>query len=204
MKYSKEGQDQFALLCNKNAGGFFLDLGSAHPWDGNNTVRLEEMGWQGVRFDINPHVERIPSVRTSPVVIGDISRRCICDLHPKLLGRKHVDYISFDVDDGTLGTIENFPWAWMRFTCMTFEHDKRSREYSPKQAAMDQALHGLGYLCLARDVCYEDGGNKHVFEDWWVDPKKVPEEFIYPLPDRQTWKAVLEMMKYRKQPNLSS
>lgn len=189
MKYSKEGQDQFALLCAENAGGFFLDLGAAHPWDGNNTVRLEEMGWTGWRFDINPHVANIHTTRKSPLIIADITT------FPWHKPAPYVDYISFDVDEGTVGAIDNFPWDDVRFGCMTFEHDKRSRPECLRQQAMDCALANRGYLCVARDVCYEDGG-LHIFEDWWVDPGRTP--FTSPVPTGLPWWKVIDTLTARK------
>ena len=35
--------------------GFFIDVGSYHPLDGNNTQLLYKKGWQGINFDINSY-----------------------------------------------------------------------------------------------------------------------------------------------------
>ena len=35
--------------------GFFIDVGSYHPLDGNNTQLLYKKGWQGINFDINDY-----------------------------------------------------------------------------------------------------------------------------------------------------
>lgn len=196
MKYSKEGQDQFALICNPQRGPkFYLDLGSAHPEDGNNTVRLEELGWDGLRFDINPHVVNIPSKRSSHTIIGDVTRPgFLADRLAAFGTHKHINYISFDVDDGTLGAIAEFPWETYRFTCMTFEHDSYGRE-SEKDMAMFDILHPLGYSAIP-DVCYEDEhGHLHIFEDWYYDPHKVPEMLLPKLHRIEaglSWKEVIK------------
>ena len=36
--------------------GFFIDVGSYHPLDGNNTQLLYKKGWQGINFDINDYL----------------------------------------------------------------------------------------------------------------------------------------------------
>ena len=47
---SKESQDLFAyyLIGEK---GTFLDLGSHHPTDNNNSIALEKLGWNGLCVD---------------------------------------------------------------------------------------------------------------------------------------------------------
>lgn len=194
MKYSKEGQDQFALLCSPQKGPkFYLDLGSAHPDDGNNTVRLEEQGWDGLRFDINPHVLGIKSKRTSHTIIGDVSAPGFLAQRLKAFGVPElIHYISFDVDDGTLGAVEHFPWDNHAFACMTFEHDSRSTNFARKQA-MFRALESYNYGII-QDVCYEDKG-LHVFEDWYFHRHMVPPLLLpklFSCPSNAYWKDVLE------------
>ena len=54
MKYfSKEGQDRFAHILIGNKGKF-LDLGCNHPYAGNNTAALEQLGWSGIVVDYQP------------------------------------------------------------------------------------------------------------------------------------------------------
>lgn len=193
MKYSKEGQDIFAMLCFPEPG-YFLDLGTAHPTDGNNTIRLEEAGWRGLRFDINPAVAGIPATRKSPLVIGDISEPGFILKHTN--GIRFFDYISFDVDGATVEAVKNFPWRDIRFGCMTFEHDKRDREVCLAQEVMDRHLRQRDYVCLARDVQYEDNG-LHIFEDWWIDPERVSSQVgrhIGHFDRPQSWLSVLSLL----------
>lgn len=197
-KYSKEGQDQFALLCNPQRGPkFYLDLGSAHPEDGNNTVRLEEQGWDGLRFDINPHVKHIPTKRTSHQIIGDISQPgVLADCLKRFGCPKLINYISFDVDEGTVGAALAFPWVERRFTCMTFEHDKRNRDLCEAQFIIRDVSMKFGYSIIT-DVCYEDNG-LHIFEDWLIDRETIPMELL-PKLDRMEaglpWHEVIKRLQ---------
>lgn len=197
MKYSKEGQDQFALLCNPQKDcKFYLDLGSAHPEDGNNTVRLEEQGWDGLRFDINPHVKNIPTKRTSHLIIGDVGEPGFVLDRLKAFGsHRLINYISFDVDGGTLEALKNFPWSLYRFACMTFEHDSHGRPSVAKSEMMAR-MNSYGYSLIAEDVCFEDKG-LHVFEDWYIDASEVPaaiSEWGGLISPGQSWKAVLSIL----------
>lgn len=55
---SKEGQDLWALeLLKFKRGGFFLDSGAGDPFDGSNTVRMEqEYSWKGILVEPVRHV----------------------------------------------------------------------------------------------------------------------------------------------------
>lgn len=54
-KYSQWGED---LIINKffqnKKKGFYLDIGSYHPYTFNNTLLLHKKGWNGINIDINP------------------------------------------------------------------------------------------------------------------------------------------------------
>jgi FkbM family methyltransferase len=53
--YSQWGED---LIINKffqdKNKGFYLDVGSYHPYAFNNTLLLHRKGWRGINIDINP------------------------------------------------------------------------------------------------------------------------------------------------------
>ena len=54
-KYSQWGED---LIINKffqnKKKGFYLDIGSYHPYAFSNTLLLHRKGWNGINIDINP------------------------------------------------------------------------------------------------------------------------------------------------------
>ena len=48
------GEDLFIKeYFKKNKKGFYVDVGSYHPLDGNNTQLLYKKGWDGINIDIN-------------------------------------------------------------------------------------------------------------------------------------------------------
>ena len=54
--YSLFQEDLFIKeYFKKKKKGFFIDVGSYHPLDGNNTHLLYKKGWQGINFDINSY-----------------------------------------------------------------------------------------------------------------------------------------------------
>ena len=54
--YSLFQEDLFIKeYFKKKTKGFFIDVGSYHPLDGNNTHLLYKNGWQGINFDINSY-----------------------------------------------------------------------------------------------------------------------------------------------------
>jgi len=54
--YSLFQEDLFIKeYFKKKTKGFFIDVGSYHPLDGNNTHLLYKKGWQGINFDINSY-----------------------------------------------------------------------------------------------------------------------------------------------------
>jgi hypothetical protein len=78
------------------------------------------------------------------------------------------DYLSLDVDDATLATLQNIPLDRMRFKVITIEHDAYRVGPAPREA-MREILTAAGYTLAVADV--RCGGGE--FEDWWIDAKKV-------------------------------
>ena len=107
--YSKERQDVFAYYLFKNSKKpkIFLDVGCYHPFDGNNTIALEQNGWTGSLFDIkHKWVTMCRDYRSSDVYLVDSSAPEFIEIITKKYQNKNIDYISLDVDEGTLETLE--------------------------------------------------------------------------------------------------
>ena len=52
--YSLFKEDLFIQKYFKDKNkGFYIDVGSYHPLEGNNTQILYKKGWSGMNFDIN-------------------------------------------------------------------------------------------------------------------------------------------------------
>jgi len=145
--------------------GTFLDIGCGDPIDGNNSYELERSGWRGLLVDISADMR---GARTSPFVCIDAS---LIDW-PEIL-RQHalpsvIDYLSFDVDGGSVPAFHNLPLGQVRFRYLTVEHDSYRFGDGPR-SLMRATLSGLGYELLCPDVTL----NGCAYEDWWVDPQRV-------------------------------
>lgn len=192
---SKEGQDDLALgLCGMS--GFFLDLGMGHPLKGNNTIRLEQAGWTGMCFDIEKgSCDLCNQVRTTPAFCHDVARESI----RKFLDNNHapqvIDFISFDVDGGTLGAIELFPFEHYEFKVMCFEHDSYGLSPSLAKDAMIKRLAPFPkYEIFAEDVTFEDdSGNLHAWEDWWINTNYHEALMLLEYKNVPWWKIIEDM-----------
>jgi len=172
--YSKEKQDLFAYYLMGKAGTF-LDLGCWHPDNANNTMLLEEMGWNGLMFDSNMSaIHKCIEKRSSKAFCLDVSSEVFELVLEKYWPNQHFDYISLDVDKASLPALENLLRNDYTFKCMTFEHDfymlgdelrKPSREL----------LKSCGYNLLFADVKLRDGS---IWEDWWVDSKQFSKDIM--------------------------
>jgi hypothetical protein len=173
--FSKERQDVFAYYLFKNSKKpkIFLDVGCYHPFDGNNTIALEQNGWTGSLFDIkHKWVTMCRDHRGSDVYLIDSSTPEFIEIITKKYQNKNIDYISLDVDEGTLETLENIVKNNIRFKSMTLEHDA----YKGDMAIRDQSrilLKENGYFLLFKNVQTDltDLDGWQPWEDWWVDLK---------------------------------
>lgn len=175
--WSQCGQDVFVHnLLVKGMGiekGSFIDVGCSQPFIDNNTYHLEELGWRGLLVDIYDvdadQNHRIRSVRSSPFVCSDATK---IDWNTVLHENKvpeQVDYISYDIDGGTIEGVKIFPWDKYVAKVITIEHDLYQAGEEPKKL-IEQTLGKAGYLLLCENVMHN--GNK--FEDWFINPSLVP------------------------------
>ena len=166
--YSQAGQDLAAAeVCNKT-GGFFLDLGCNDPIFHNNTYLLEkELGWTGILVDIQkPLVEKCREVRTerNSYVCCNLITTKITDILDNIGCPKHIDYISFDVDDATTSVLGGFDFDKYSFSFLTFEHDLYRIGPDLKVLA-NKLLLNKGYKLYRENVC---ASPTEIFEDWYI------------------------------------
>lgn len=157
--HSQVGQDQW-VYDRLGASGFFVDIGSGHPFTNNNTYALEQVGWEGVLVDRDDYVRKLSIARNVPFIHDDATTvNWGIHSHPK-----GADYLSLDVDENTVKALERF-LQFSRFRMATIEHDSYRFGPGPRDA-MRNLLSALGYKLERADV--EDQGLP--FEDWWVAP----------------------------------
>ncbi len=172
--YSQVGQDEWVIsLFGEGYKGFFLDLGCQMPKRINNTLLLEEKGWDGVSYDIVDY-SKDWEIRKTRFVCANVFT---CDFAEQNLP-KVIDYLSLDIS----------PYAGCRFHALkrlfnlgyefktiTIEHNYymnnvpdqyEDHDISERQPQRRLLLEN-GYLIVRADV----GDYNLPFEDWWVNTK---------------------------------
>ena len=170
--YSQVGQDLFVLsLFPKGYEGIFLDFGCQEPKKINNTLLLEEHGWDGLSYDIVDYSEQWKT-RKSLFICTDVLTDDLDEL--KMLG--FFDYISLDISPyggARFELLKKIIDMGIDFKVLTIEHDayvegNDELERKPQR----ELLNSLGYVMTHGDVSC--GGNP--FEDWWINPKYISYE----------------------------
>jgi hypothetical protein len=164
---SQAKQDVFVHTLVPSTTGRFIDIGSHDPIRISNTYALEQLGWTGYLFDIDSKWT-VPTnlKRTSPFICTDVSTFdwnsfLTCE---NLVGA-YIDYLSFDVDEASLATLERFPFDKITFGVCTVEHDSYRFGVSCAER-MRTLLLSHGYQIVCKNV-KNDG---YPYEDWYVHP----------------------------------
>jgi hypothetical protein len=169
--FSQAGQDKFpqAMLHNVTRPKTYLDIGSSHPTQLNNSYALERAGWTGLSIDLQDFSNEFRATRTNPFLCADVTTIQWESVIAQHFPSRVIDYISFDVDDATGPAFARFPFGSVRFYTMTFEHDGY-RVGPHLRDTIRQSLASMGYTLICGDVIAEGYG---AFEDWWVDMSQV-------------------------------
>jgi len=171
---SQASQDQFVyqvlLRNNPTYKGFFLDIGSNHPININNTYNLEtHHGWSGLLFDYSDmYAATTKEIRKNPFLQADVTSINWSELIEKYNIPSVIDYVSFDVDDASLKALNIFPFDKLKIKVITMEHDFYCRGESVRDE-MRRILTSHGYQIICKDV--KNIGNE--YEDWWYHPDFV-------------------------------
>ena len=186
--WAKEYQDRFV---HKLIGGrgTYLELGSHHPFDGNNTAALEWLGWKGISIDFQDRWINLfnNSSRRNPCIKVDATTQNFVDImrktikHFNALSDKHFNYISLDIDSAAIPCLKLLISNGYTFDVMTFEHDiyKKDAETKYRKEESIKILKAAGYKMLFENVLtkgtekYDVEGNNiwEPWEDWWVSEK---------------------------------
>lgn len=168
------GQESFVLSTLKEKrNGYYVELGSGDPSDGNNTKLLEsDFGWKGVALEINSSlVEAYSQTRSNPCIEADALTFDYVKYFKDNAFPRVIDYLQIDIDGHETGhcllALLALPMLKYRFRVITIEHDlcvDFRRE--GMRNAQREILDNLGYRLIAQLDS----------EDWWVDVNLVPLE----------------------------
>jgi hypothetical protein len=183
--YSQASQDRFVHLIlyellNKRDEGYYLEIGSGDPFEGNNTCLFEKnFGWKGISIDIDEtHKWRWHSSRQNLLLITDAMQadyRSILKSFPEV-----IDYLSLDIDGSYDTVLQRVIFNDHIFKIITIEHDsyRLGNEYKERERKL---LISGGYHLLCSDVTLFHNGRDCNFEDWWIHPSAFPEELFSKL-----------------------
>ena len=173
--FSQAGQDLFVLeMLHNKKYGFYIEIGGADPFESNNTFLLEkDFSWKGISIEFDKSLAaRYSSMRNNPCFCHDATTYDYGGVAKLLNFPTQIDYLSVDIDpaENTYLALNKCPFDKYRFSVVTFEHDAYSS--GTKFMELSRAfLVANGYQLVAKNVkCFGRD-----FEDWWIDPKVVPE-----------------------------
>lgn len=97
---------------------------------------------------------------------------------------KNIDYLQIDLDvdnKSTLQTLQllnNTVFDNYKFATITFEHDIYTGNYFDTQSISREIFKDKGYILLFPDVSVFFEGSYKKFEDWYVHPDLVDNNYI--------------------------
>jgi hypothetical protein len=151
---------------DKGKTPFYLEIGSSHYRDQNNTYVLEkEHGWSGISIDIEKSLVKD--------FIENRKNICICEdalsiNWDKVLEEnnapKTIDFLQIDVDitpwDANLIALLNLPLTRYRFNSIVIEHSVgMDYTFERLRSVQRYILSSMGYRLV----------NSGHSDDWWVD-----------------------------------
>jgi len=151
-------QDLVVQAIFKNPSSY-LDVGCGDPIECSNTFVLDNLGWQGICIDREPH---------------DYSgRKCKFINEDALTALKNlkglqVDYLSLDIDDATNEALGIILKSNIKFKFATVEHDlyRLGENYQSQQRKM---LQEYGYNMIFGNL-FPSWSVSTIYEDWWTHP----------------------------------
>ena len=172
--YSQAGQDLFVLgLINNESNHYFFDVGCWLPDNINNTLLLEEKGWDGISIDILDLSIQWKSRKTKFICSNSLTID-----YQKLFDENNspmiIDYLNIDIEgEGTrYETLTKVFESNRDFKIITIEHDSYRGYSKVEKEPQREFLTNKGYTLLCGDISLS--GN--IFEDWWINPKYFEEK----------------------------
>ena len=162
-----DGSDMLTMnLLEEKRHGFFVDVGSHHPFLHNNTYLMEKtFGWNGLSIEIDEYFynlfcqERATTCINENAITFDFFKHFQENSFPT-----QIDYLNIDIDDNprfaNLQALIQIPLSRYRFTVINIEHgclDDYTRK--PMLDSQRTILNSFGYVLLQRKPA----------DDIWVD-----------------------------------
>ena len=178
-------QDKFVLnVLKEKRNGYFLEIGSNHPININNSFLLEtKYDWKGIMVEYNPYF--LPLYKMyRPNSIHVINDAIVID-YKSVFENNNVpsifDYLQIDLEANngstikTLEKLDNEIFDAYKFATVTFEHDIWHTNFDNTRLKSRDIFKKRGYVSVFEDV---NNGFDYPYEDWYVYPELVDMDYI--------------------------
>ena len=175
--HSDTYQDLMAIsILNGKRNGTYLEIGSCHPYNGNNTALLEEVfDWRGVSIDLNHEfVKEFNEVRKNKTILHDATTLNYDTVLQGMKFPNDIDYLQLDCGhlEVTYEVLQKIPFDKYRFAFITLDHDFYNNRNSPYKDWSRSFLISKGYVPIVNDVAVSQNRDNS-YEDWWIHPALV-------------------------------
>lgn len=189
--YSQAYQDIFILsILDYKLNGSFVEIGSNHPIDHNNTYLLSKnYNWKGLMIEYDKSFESLyKEIRTNDIYVLEDARKV--NYREILDNNKfptNIDYLQIDLDVNngstidTLTLLNNTVFDKYKFATITFEHDIYTGNYFNTQEISRKIFNDRGYELIFPNVCVYWNGKHQPFEDWYIHPDLIKKEYVNKL-----------------------
>jgi len=192
--FSQSAQDQFVLkVLDYKPNGYFLEIGSNHPININNSYLLEkEYQWNGLMVEYDRSFEELyKTYRTSKYVIKDARQVNYIELMADF--PKNMDYIQIDLEVTNGSTIETLEvldktiFPEYTFSVVTFEHDIYVGDHFDTRNRSREIFEKNGYTLF-----YSNVKNQNCeYEDWYIHSSLNK---TFPKGDSMDYSEVIKLM----------
>ena len=186
--YSQAGQDVFVeAVMGGKTNGCFLEIGSNHPIQHNNTYMLEKKyNWRGLMVEYDTSFKSLYDAHRSNslYILNDARQIKYREFLDNNNFPENIDYLQLDLDVNNKSTLDTFlllnntVFDKYKFATITLEHDIYTGNYFDTQEITRKILKDRGYILVFPNVTVYWEGSYKPFEDWYVHPDLVDMEYI--------------------------
>ena len=187
MYRGQANQDRFVLyVLKEKQNGYFLEIGSNHPIEINNTYLMEnKYNWKGIMVEYDSkYLPLYKKYRPNSIhLINDARNIDYKKVFESNNVPSSIDYLQIDLDENDGSTINALIKLdaeildTYKFATVTFEHDTFRGNICNTREISRQIFKKRGYVCIFEDVNNADCP----YEDWYVHPDLVDMDYVIQL-----------------------
>jgi hypothetical protein len=191
-------QDKFVInILKEKRNGFFVEIGSNHPININNSYILEsKYNWRGIMVEYDKgYLPLYTQHRQNSIHVMDDARNIdYVNLFKNNNVPQIVDYLQIDLEasnGSTIQTLEKFNTTIFneyKFATVTFEHDIYEGNFFNTRERSREIFKNQGYIRVFNDIHNKEP--VFVYEDWYVYPSLVDMNYVNTLITNNTSKYV--------------